>query len=151
MELQAGLWIAQGQAINVLLNIKGKSPLLEIVGAIDLNYFERTGKAKSLSKDSDEIADILDYPENYRFSVPAITDAIYNKDGLGSKRFEKSTRELTPEEASKATEQFRSLILIHGFDRAKIKLRTYLRNEFKLTMRQAVDASNQLEVDFKQR
>ena len=46
MELKAGMWIAKGPEINVLLRVCGKSPILEIKGAIDLNYFFATGKAK---------------------------------------------------------------------------------------------------------
>lgn len=144
MELKAGLWIAQGQATNILLNLKGKAPLLEVKGAIDLNHFEKTGETRLLNKDSDEVIDILSYPENYQFFAPAITDAIYNSNGLGSKRFEKPERELTPEETYKATEQYRSYVLIHGMDSAKVRLRTYLRNEFKLTMGQAVVISNSI-------
>lgn len=148
MELKAGLWIAQGQATNILLNLKGKAPLLEVKGAIDLNHFEKTGETKLLNKDSDEVIDILSYPENYQFFTPAISDAIYNSNGLGSKRFEKLERELTPEETYKATEQYRSYVLIHGMDSAKVRLRTYLRNEFKLTMGQAVIISNSIIKNF---
>lgn len=149
MELKAGLWIAQGQATNILLNLKGKAPLLEIKGAIDLNHFEKTGETKLLNKDSDEVVDILTYPENYQFFTPAISDAVYNSFGLGSKRFEKLERELTPEELYKAIEQYRSYLLIYGIDGAKVRLRTYLRNEFKLTMGQAVIASNAIIKNFK--
>lgn len=149
MELKAGLWIAQGQATNILLNLKGKAPLLEVKGAIDLNHFEKTGETRLLNKDSDEVVDILSYPENYQFFTPAISDAIYNSFGLGSKRFEKLERELTPEESYKAIEQYRSYLLIYGIDGAKVRLRTYLRNEFKLTMGQAVIASNAIIKNFK--
>ena len=64
MELKAGMWIAKGPEINVLLRVCGKSPLLEIKGAIDLNYFYATGKAKELDVTSNTITDILMYPEN---------------------------------------------------------------------------------------
>ena len=149
MELKAGLWIAQGQATNILLNLKGKAPLLEVKGAIDLNHFEKTGETRLLTKDSDEVVDILTYPENYQFFTPAITDAIYNSYGLGSKRFEKLEKELTPEETYKATEQYRSYLLIYGIDSAKVRLRTYLRNELNLTMGQAVIVSNTIVKNFK--
>lgn len=149
MELKAGLWIAQGQATNILLNLQGKAPLLEVKGAIDLNHFEKTGETKLLTKNSDEVVDILSYPESYQFFTPAISDAIYNSIGLGSKRFEKLEKELTPEESYKATEQYRSYLLLYGIDGAKIKLRTYLRNEFKLTMGQAVTVSNSVIKNFK--
>lgn len=149
MELKAGLWIAQGQATNILLNLQGKAPLLEVKGAIDLNHFEKTGETKLLTKNSDEVVDILSYPESYQFFAPAISDAIYNSIGLGSKRFEKLEKELTPEESHKAIEQYRSYLLLYGIDGAKTKLRTYLRNEFKLTMGQAVTASNSVIKNFK--
>lgn len=149
MELKAGLWIAQGQATNILLNLQGKAPLLEVKGAIDLNHFEKTGETKLLTKNSDEVVDILSYPESYQFFTPAISDTIYNSFGLGSKRFEKLERELTPEESYKATEQYRAYLLLYGIDGAKVRLRTYLRNEFKLTMGQAVIASNAIIKNFK--
>ena len=149
MELKAGLWIAQGQATNILLNLQGKAPLLEVKGAIDLNHFEKTGETKILTKNSDEVVDLLSYPESYQFFTPAISDTIYNSFGLGSKRFEKLERELTPEESYKATEQYRSYLLLYGIDGAKVRLRTYLRNEFKLTMGQAVIASNAIIKNFK--
>ena len=57
MELKAGMWIAKGPEINVLLRVCGKSPLLEIKGAIDLKLFSATGKAKELDV-SNEITDI---------------------------------------------------------------------------------------------
>lgn len=137
MELKAGLWIAQGQATNILLNLRGKAPLLEVKGAIDLNHFERTGETKLLNKDSDEVIDILSYPENYQFFAPAISDAIYNSNGLGSEKFEKPERELTPEETYKATEQYRSYLIMYGVNSAQVRLRTYLRHEFNLSMGQA--------------
>ena len=37
--LKAGMWIAQGPETNVLLLLSGVEPLLEVVGAIDLNYW----------------------------------------------------------------------------------------------------------------
>ena len=48
--LKAGMWIAQGPETNVLLLLSGVEPLLEVVGAIDLNYFKQNGKLKILLK-----------------------------------------------------------------------------------------------------
>lgn len=59
--LKAGMWIAQGPETNVLLLLSELEPLLEVVGAIDLNYFKQNGKAKDLTKDSPEVVDIMMY------------------------------------------------------------------------------------------
>lgn len=82
---KSGLYIAQGPETNVLIKVEGKAPLLEIVGAIDLNEFNRTGKAKELDKNSIEVLDIMSCPEKYCFESPSITDAIKNEEGLNKK------------------------------------------------------------------
>ena len=80
--LKAGMWIAQGPETNVLLLLSGVEPLLEVVGAIDLNYFKQNGKAKDLTKDSPEVVDIMMYPEKYTFALPSITEVVDNV-GIG--------------------------------------------------------------------
>lgn len=73
---QEGIYIAQGPETNVLIKFVGKAPLLEVAGAIDLNHFYRTGEAKSLSKTSNEVLDILSCPEKYNFEDPSFTEAV---------------------------------------------------------------------------
>lgn len=142
MELKAGMWIAQGPQTNVLLRLGGKAPMLEVLGAIDLNHFFETGKAKELTNDSSAVVDILNYPENYSFFPPAITDAIMNTDGIGSHKFE--SYNATPEEKKKVIEMYKAYLPLYGVDRAKAKLRVYIKNELSMTMGQAALFSNEI-------
>lgn len=142
MELKAGMWIAQGPETNILLRLGGKSPMLEVIGAIDLNYFFRTGKAKELTNESPEVIDILSYPENYSFFPPSITEAIQNIEGIGSHKFE--SYNATPEEKRKVIQMYKDYLPLYGIDKAKAKLRLYIKNEFHMTMGQASLFSNEI-------
>lgn len=84
MKLKAGMWIAQGPQTNILLLLQGESPMLKVIGAIDLNVFNATGKAKQLDESTAEVQDILMYPDKYTFEPPCTTDAIDSK-GFESK------------------------------------------------------------------
>lgn len=142
MELKAGMWIAQGPETNVLLRLCGKSPLLEVKGAIDLNYFYATGKAKELAPDSNEITDIMSYPENYNFDPPAITDVIANINGIGKCTFE--SYDASPDETKKCIDYYKSILPFHGIDSSRAKLRIFIKREFGLTMGQAALFSNEV-------
>ena len=83
-ELQKGVYIAQGPETNVLIRLSGKAPMLEVTTAIDLNAFYNKGKIVELALNSAEIIDIMSYPENYVFYEPAVSDSVYNKEGLES-------------------------------------------------------------------
>ena len=142
MELKAGMWIAKGPEINVLLRLCGKAPMLEIKGAIDLNYFYATGKAKELDVASNTITDILMYPENYSFDPPSITDVIANANGIGKRTFE--AYDATPEETKKCVDYYKDILPLHGIDKSKSKLRIFIRRELNLTMGQASLFSNEI-------
>lgn len=142
MELKAGMWIAQGPKTNVLLRLGGKAPMLEVMGAIDLNYFFETGKARELTNESPAVIDILSYPENYSFFPPAISEAIMNADGIGSYKFE--SYDATPEERKKVIEMYKAFLPLYGIDRSKAKLRIYIKNELNMTMGQATLFSNEV-------
>jgi hypothetical protein len=142
MELKAGIWIAQGPSTNILLRLGGKAPMLEVIGAIDLNHFYDTGKARELTSESGEVIDILSYPENYNFFPPAISDAIKNIEGIGSYKFE--AYNATPEEKRKIVEMWKCLLPLYGFDKAKAKLRLYIKNELNMTLGQAALFSNEI-------
>lgn len=142
MELKAGMWIAQGPQTNILLRLGGKAPMLEVIGAIDLNYFFETGHAKELTNESPAVIDILSYPENYSFFPPAISDAIANVDGIGSHKFE--SYNATPEERKKVIEFYKGALPLYGADRANAKLRIYIKNELNMTMGQAALFSNEI-------
>lgn len=135
MELKAGIWIAKGPEINVLLRVCGKAPLLEIKGAIDLNYFYATGKAKELDVTSNEITDILQYPENYTFDPPSINDVVSNIHGIGKCTFE--SYNATPEETNKCINYYKDILPLYGFESSKARLRLFIKREFNLTMGQA--------------
>lgn len=135
MELKAGMWIAKGPEINVLLRVCGKSPLLEIKGAIDLNYFYATGKAKELDITSSEVTDILQYPESYTFDPPSINDVVSNIHGIGKCTFE--SYNATPEETNKCIAYYKDILPLYGFETSKAKLRLFIKKEFNLTMGQA--------------
>lgn len=95
--------------------------MLEVKGAIDLNYFFATGKAKELDPNSSEIVDIMSYPNNYNFDPPSITDVINNIHGIGKCTFE--SYKATPEETN---------------------IRIFIKREFNLTMGQAALFSNEV-------
>lgn len=137
--LKAGMWIAQGPELNVLLLLGGKQPLLEVLGAIDLNHFNATGKAKDLDKDSEEVTDILMYPEKYNFEPPSITDAIKNAEGLGSKKFEGINEDDAKKEKmlKDAIKYYKSTIAVYGLDKGRAMTKNYIRNKYNMKMSQA--------------
>lgn len=142
MELKAGMWIAKGPEINVLLRLCGKAPMLEVKGAIDLNHFYATGKARELDVNSNEITDIMNYPENYTFDPPSITDVIANIEGIGKCTFE--SYNATPEETKKCIEYYKSILPFNGLDSSRAKLRIFIKRELSLTMGQAALFSNEI-------
>lgn len=136
--LKAGMWIAQGPETNVLLLLSGVEPLLEVVGAIDLNTFKQTGKVKDLTKESPEILDIMMYPEKYVFALPSVTEVI---DGAGIG--DTSTLEGLGDDSRKAKiiekgiDYYKSALPIYGIEQAKVRTRLYLREKFGIKMSQA--------------
>ena len=136
--LKAGMWIAQGPETNVLLLLSGVEPLLEVVGAIDLNYFKQNGKAKDLTKDSPEVVDIKMYPEKYTFALPSITEVVDNVgigdlqtlEGLG----EYSRKDKTLEEG---IAYYKSTLPLYGIEQAKVRTRLHLKKKYSLKMSQA--------------
>lgn len=82
-ELKEGLYIAQSTELNVLVNLVGKAPMLEVLIAIDLNAFKQ-GTVRVLKKDSVEMLHLLRYPENYNFEEPSVSSAINNIRGMKS-------------------------------------------------------------------
>lgn len=84
--LSAGIWIAQGQDINVLVNLTGTAPLLEFVNGIDLNAFKK-GVIRTLKKESLEVQDILMNPRKYVFEEPSLSDAVNELSKLSLTKF----------------------------------------------------------------
>lgn len=136
--LKAGMWIAQGPETNVLLLLNGVEPLLEVIGAIDLNYFKQNGKAKDLTKDSPEVVDIMMYPEKYTFALPSITEVI---DGVGIGDLQ--TLEGIGEDSRKdkiieeGISYYRTALPLYGTEQAKVRTRLHLKKKYNLKMSQA--------------
>ena len=136
--LKAGMWIAQGPETNVLLLLSGVEPLLEVVGAIDLNYFKQNGKAKDLTKDSPEVVDIMMYPEKYTFALPSITEVVDNV-GIGDLQ----TLEGLGEDSRKdkiievGIAYYKSTLPLYGIEQAKVRTRLHLKKKYSLKMSQA--------------
>lgn len=73
---KAGLYIANGKNVSVLIKVTGEAPMLDIVSGVLLNDMERDGTVTKLDQDSFIIQDILMNPKNYIFDLPAVSDAI---------------------------------------------------------------------------
>ena len=125
-ELKAGMWIAQGSETNILIRVAGASPMLEIIGAMDLNSFYRTGEIKQLEKDSIEVIDIQSCPEKYRFEKPTITDAIKSAgiDTTSGKKLD----EIKDEELKLFLNKYQELIsLYHNTQNAETRFIVWLK------------------------
>lgn len=79
---KAGLYIANGKRISVLIRVAGEFPMLDIVSGILLNDMEKDGTITILKPDSLEIQDILSNPRDYVFDYPSVGEAIKNNAGL---------------------------------------------------------------------
>lgn len=135
-ELKEGIYIAQGPETNILIRLAGKSPLLTVVGAIDLNQFYQTGKVTNLSKDSIEVLDIMSCPEKYRFEVPSITSAIENIKGI-DKETGRTLNDIKDEEESEFLNKYQELIRLYGdCDTANTRMILYLKREKNISISQ---------------
>ena len=135
-ELKEGIYIAQGPETNILIRLTGKSPLLTVIGAIDLNQFYQTGKVENLSKDSIEVLDILSCPEKYRFEVPSITSAIENIKGI-DKETGRTLNDIKDEEESEFLNKYQELIRLYGnCDTANARMILYLKREKNISISQ---------------
>lgn len=73
---KAGLYIANGKNVSVLIKVTGEAPMLDIVSGVLLNDMERDGTITKLDQDSFVIQDIIMNPKNYIFDLPTVSDAI---------------------------------------------------------------------------
>lgn len=73
---KAGLYIANGKNVSVLIKVTGEAPMLDIVSGVLLNDMEKDGTVTKLDQDSYIIQDILMNPKNYIFDLPAVSEAI---------------------------------------------------------------------------
>lgn len=136
-ELRKGVYIAQGPETNVLIRLSGKAPMLEVTTAIDLNTFYNKGKIVELALNSAEIIDIMSYPENYVFYEPAVSDSVYNKEGLESFKGKEDGNSTTDEEYEEFKNKYQEFInWTNDIDRAKSKFVIWLKTEKKFSINQ---------------
>lgn len=79
---KAGLYIANGKHLSVLVRVVGEYPMLNIVSGVLLNDMMRDGTVTVLKEGDPEIQDILCNPKDYVFDFPSITEAVSNEKGL---------------------------------------------------------------------
>lgn len=94
---KAGLYIANGKNVSVLVKVVGESPMLDIIRGVLLNDMEKNGTVTVLDRDSIIIQDILMNPKNYIFDLPSVSDAVfkeYSEDTDNSKNLELEDIEL---------------------------------------------------------
>lgn len=143
-ELSSGVFIAQGPEVNVLIRLEGKSPMLRVIGAIDLNQFYRFGKVVELETNSLVIQDIIMYPEKYQFEAPNISSTVFNEEGYeaGVGRDEDT---ITQDFMDQCVQKYRSLIkLTNSVDDAKVKMKIWLKREQSFSISQGEAFINKL-------
>lgn len=122
---KAGLYIANGKNVSILIKVTGVAPMLDIVSGVLLNDMERDGTITKLSPDSVLIQDILMNPKNYIFDLPAISDAIY-KDP--TKEESTKTTRLNNEELEKYVGKYEDLRVMYP-EKYIIKMQALLIGE----------------------
>lgn len=76
---KAGLYIANGKNVSVLVKVVGEAPMLDIVSGVLLNDMEKNGTVTILDRNSIIIQDILVNPKNYIFDLPSVSDAVFKE------------------------------------------------------------------------
>ena len=135
-ELKEGVYIAQGPETNILIRLVGKAPMLEVIGAIDLNKFYQTGKVVNLEKNSIEVLDVISCPEKYRFELPSVTSVVETKTGIDRESGRKVT-DIEDSEISEFTDKYQSLIKLYGnCDTAENRMILWLKKEKNISISQ---------------
>ena len=106
---KAGLYIANGKNVSVLIKVTGEAPMLDIVSGVLLNDMEKDGTVTKLDQNSYIIQDILMNPKNYIFDLPAVSDAI-TQDPM--KESNKST-DLEEEELEDLIDRYQDLRIMY--------------------------------------
>lgn len=73
---KAGLYIANGKNVSVLIKVVGEAPMLDVVSGVLLNDMEKNGTVTVLDRNDLIIQDIMSNPKSYIFDLPAVSDAI---------------------------------------------------------------------------
>lgn len=118
---KAGLYIANGKNVSVLIKVTGEAPMLDIVSGVLLNDMEKDGTVTKLDQDSYIIQDILMNPKNYIFDLPAVSDAI-KQDPM--KESNKST-DLEEEELEDLIDRYQDLRIMYP-DKYIIKMQAVI-------------------------
>ena len=118
---KAGLYIANGKNVSVLIKVTGEAPMLDIVSGVLLNDMEKDGTVTKLDQDSYIIQDILMNPKNYIFDLPAVSDAI-KQDPM--KESNKST-DLEEEELEDLIDRYQDLRVMYP-DKYIIKMQAVI-------------------------
>ena len=118
---KAGLYIANGKNVSVLIKVTGEAPMLDIVSGVLLNDMEKNGTVTKLDQDSYIIQDILMNPKNYIFDLPAVSDAI-KQDPM--KESNKST-DLEEEELEDLIDRYQDLRIMYP-DKYIIKMQAVI-------------------------
>lgn len=135
-ELKEGVYIAQGPETNILIRLIGKAPMLDVIGAIDLNQFYQTGNVVNLSKNSIEVLDIMSCPEKYRFELPSVTSVVETKAGIDRDSGRKIT-DIEDSEITEFTNKYQSLIKLYGdSDMAENRMILWLKKEKNISISQ---------------
>lgn len=93
---KAGLYIANGKNICVLVRVAGEYPYLRVISGVLLNDMEKDGTITILKESDPELQDIVCNPKNYIFDFPSVSESIKNQKGLETS--EKKTVEFTSEQ-----------------------------------------------------
>lgn len=135
-DLTAGMFIARGPEVNVLLRLVGAAPLLEVKSAIDLNKFYNDGEVVELKKNSIEIIDIMSYPEKYDFEMPSTTATILNEKGIDND-IPRDEETITEEFIDKCVDKYKAFIkLTMSQEQAENKLILWLKREHAYSITQ---------------
>ena len=118
---KAGLYIANGKNVSVLIKVTGEAPMLDIISGVLLNDMEKDGTVTKLDQDSYIIQDILMNPKNYIFDLPAVSDAI-KQDPM--KESNKST-DLEEEELEDLIDRYQDLRIMYP-DKYIIKMQAVI-------------------------
>lgn len=134
--LTAGMFIARGPEVNILIRLVGKEPMLEVKSAIDLNKFYNEGKVVELKRDSIEVIDIMSYPEKYDFESPSTTATIFNEKGIDCD-VDRDEESITEEFTDTCVNKLKSFInLTMDTEQAENKLVIWLKREHAYSITQ---------------
>lgn len=134
--LTAGMFIARGPELNVLIRLIGKEPMLEVKSAIDLNKFYNEGKVVELERNSIEVIDIMQYPEKYDFEKPSITATISNEKGIDCD-IDRDEDTITEEFLDSCVDKLKSFInLTMNTEQADNRLVIWLKREHAYSITQ---------------